>query len=303
MGAIKGNIRLHFADSPLFALTVAVDSAVRDDSKGNGVNKLCQGVDDKHAHPLSGVNQFLRCPVCANDDATTFKVGRFRDGAAFVVDEAELALARTVSDEERKSLAIRVHPVEQVERFMLPSAKPYFLKPQNSTEPEMQAYASMVRGIAEMTGQYAFLTRFSLKGSLKMYRLGVYENALTLTPMAWPTNILPSPQIDVEPPTGYVQQITTLAELSVSDFDVDTYADTRSQAVAALLDAATPVSAVVDAKGTLPTPKAAPSMGDALAEAVRAAQAAKKPVARKAAPRKAAPAKATKRAARSKAGV
>lgn len=288
--SIRGGIRLQLAALEMFGFTVAVATAVADDSKTNSVNYLCNGVDAKHKHDVSPVNSIMTCPVCKNADETTFKRGKFTQGVASIIDAAELAAARVVDPKEYTTITLATYDAAEIARHTLPQSKPYFLELANKGEADL--YAAFV-AMVTATPELAYIGVFSLKGASKIHQLGVFENALTITPIAWPASIKQPPANLGTPNQGNLTLAIDLVRATKTAFNPDAYVNERAQRVAAVIDAGTPMAAVVDKQGKVaPSVSASPAMDDVLRQAVAAAKAASAPAPRKATKR--APAKRVK---------
>lgn len=296
--SIRGGIRLQMAAQELFGFTVAVATAVEDEGKSNSVNYLCVGKDKDNVHDVSTVDSVLTCPVCKNNDRETFKRGKFRQGVASIIDAAELAAARVVDPKEYSTITISTYDAEEIDRCTLPQSKPYFLELPNKGDADL--YATFVE-MVKATPEIAYIGVFSLKGASRIHRLSVFENALTITPIAWPAAIKQPPANLGTPNQGNLALAIDLVRATKQSFDPDNYVNDRAKRVAAVIDAGTPVAAMVDKQGKVaPVTSAAPAMDDALRQAVAAAKAAKAPAPRKA-PAKRAPAKRAPKA-KAKAG-
>jgi non-homologous end joining protein Ku len=289
MGAIKTGVTISLG--PFFGVVVNVLSAVDDDAKSTGFNTLCVGTDK--AHVATRVHQELVCGECKNTNAETFVKGKdMGDGTYAIVDQDVLAAAATVGDDIKTELRITSHDAAKVAAATMPLGKTYFLEPGKG--PRAQEGYALLREQVRRRSDKAYVSVFASRSKPMMYRLGVYGQALTIVPQAWPTNIRAEPNVpDVDVDEAALTQLDALLDTLEQPFDPATYIDTRKDAMEAVIAAATMVEAgqTPDLKSVKSVAPAGLDLTSQLTAAVAAAKAAKPKVTRKAAPAKKAPTK------------
>lgn len=259
MAAVKSNIPLKIG--PFFGVPVSVVTAIEDDKKSTALNTLCDT-----GHAPARVRQDLKCPECSNNVKETFKKGQDRgDGTFVVVDADEVAAVTAISDDVKNSLTLTTHPVEQVNQHTLPSGKVYYLEPGKGGAAAYPLVVEMVKARPNL----AFCTVWAARTAPAMYRLGVYGDVLTLTQLAWPASVKATPNVGTDAKADEVKMALVLADQLSSDFDPETFRDTRSETLAAFIAAAEGVEGATKPESAVVTPKVT-SMMDMLAAAVAA---------------------------------
>lgn len=262
MAAVKSNIQIKIG--PFFGVPVSVITAVDDDKKSTGLNIICDS-----GHAPSRVRQDLKCPECQNDDKTSFKKGQERpDGSVVIVDAAEVAAVTAIPDDVKNTLTLTSHPIEQVAEHTLPSGKVYYLEPGKGGA---KAYPLLVQMIKERPN-LGFVTVWAPRSAPAMYRLGLFGDVLTLTQLAWPASVKPTPNVETDFNPDEVKMACVLADQLSSDFDPETFRDTRTETLAAFIAAAEGVEGAEKPTAPASAPKVT-SMMDMLAAAVAASSA------------------------------
>lgn len=264
--------------NPFFGFTVKTATAVKEDKTGS-FNMICPGsvigrpdTDEKHDHAPAGVNMRFVCPVCGNDDRTTFKQGKKQDdGTVLMFEDDAVAEAKDADEDSKKLLRVSAHPLDQVETRALFSGKAYFLRPEASNEKPYKLFAKLI----EDNPDKAFLTTYTYTKVSKLYRFMVFDGCLALAPLCWPEDLAETPDVpQVDISEGEQAQGQTLIDMLLDDFRPEEFRDNRRVAIQQLMDAATGVEgAVVEATGK--APKATVDMSGALQAALAAARAAK----------------------------
>ena len=276
MAAVKANIPLKIG--PFFGVPVSVVTAIEDEAKSTGLNTLCTGDVDKiedgkavhvDAHPAARCRQNLACETCGNDNKETFKKGQERpDGTYAIVDAAEVAEAIAIPDDVKNTLTLTSHPAEQVMQQTLAQGKVYYLEPGKGGAAAYPLVVEMVRARPNL----AFCTIWAARSAPKMYRLGLYGDTLTLTELAWPASVKAAPANPGGAKEDEVKMALVLADQLTSDFDPETFRDTRTETLAAFIAAADGVEGAAKPEAAVVTPKTT-SMMDMLQAAVAASSA------------------------------
>lgn len=238
-------------------------------------------------HAPVRIKQTLACPECKNADRGSFvKATETDDGKYAIVSAEKLEAATAVPDDVKNTITLTAHPAEQVQ-FAIPGEKTYFLAP--GTDPN--AYALMVR-LVEERRDVALLTTFAVRSKPALYRLGVYQGALTLTEMAYPEAIRPAPENTGVVDEAMAAMASQFLDTITTDYDAASYTDTRSEAIRKVVEAADVVAAGGEAAPTAGEPT---DLMAAMAAAI--GQAPAKKTARKKTARKKTAAKKTARKA------
>lgn len=206
----------------LISVTVGVQGAI-DEDEGPKFNTVCDT-----GHAPARVKQSLVCPSCQNDDKGTFKKAQpTDDGKYVVVDPEKLKEVATVKPEVKDAINLTAHPADDL-RFVLPGTKVYYLAPNKG---EHDLYALMVE-LVESRTDVALCAKFAVRSKPAMYQLGVYEGALTLTEVAWPTQIRQAPAHTGTADPAMAGMAAKFLDTIIQPFDATAYTDERAEAVA-----------------------------------------------------------------------
>lgn len=269
--------KLRVEVNPFFGFSVKAATAIRDD-KSSQFNMICPGgiVHDDDDNPVdhapSGVNMKFICPVCQNDDRSTFVQGKVQDDNTVLMFSSDAVKEAKATDEEPKTkLRISCHPAEQVDTRALFSGKAYHLVPEAANDKPYSLFVKLI----EANSERAFLTTWAYRDVVKLYRLMVFDGVLTLAPLCWPEDLAETPKVPNEIiEDAELAQGQALIDLLVEDFDASDYRNVRREAIKAMVDSATGIEgAVVEATGKSKAPTQ--DLSGALAAALAAAQAAK----------------------------
>lgn len=287
-GSIRNSVKLTVG--PFLSVTVNVLGAVDDDDKETSLSNICAGHPPFSAeHPPSGVKQDLKCPVCDNNDKTSFKKGRISGSTFSIVDSVAVAAAAVATAGNPLLMEFTAHAASDLDGKTLNGDKVYFLDCQGGYE---KIYALLV-ALVNSRPDLVLLTTWASRTKPAMYRLTTFNGALAVQKLAWLTSIRKAPIINETPDAKNLAQAQALIEMTVTPFDPATYVDTRSAALQALIAQAQGIegAAVVV---TAAAPRAVENDLTAMLEAALAAAGATvpaQPTATPAAPRKRAPAK------------
>lgn len=254
MGKIRSGVALKFG---LLPVNVDVVSAI-ERPKAVSFKTLCTNNHDPH--PISSI---YTCQDCGNTDKSSFVKGQQVDKNTYaVVDADQLKVAAEIDPALQTEMPLTVHPTEQVDQHTIEGGNVYFLAPSKGAD---TAYALMLE-LLRQHPERAFVTVWAPRTVPSMYRLGVFNNALVLTELAWPEHVAVAPNVTTAPSEQEVALGEQLLTMATADFDAATYRDTRTERLAAIAAGGT-----VTAGSTPTTTGSASSLLDALTAAVNAA--------------------------------
>lgn len=288
-GSIRNSVKLTVG--PFLSVTVNVLGAVDDDDKEVSLSNICIGNQPFSAeHPPSGVKQNLKCPVCENDDKTSFKKGRIDGGTVSIVETAAVAATTVATAGNPLLMEFSAHPADDLDGKTLNGDRVYFLACQGGHE---KIYALLVALVVSRP-DLVLLTTWASRSKPAMYRLVTFNGALAVQKLAWLTSIRTAPVVNETPDAKNLAQAQTLVEMAVTPFDPATYVNTRSAALQALIAQAQGVEGAAVIPTAAAAPKAVENDLTAMLEAALLAAGATvpaQPTATPAAPRKRAPRK------------
>lgn len=240
-------------------LTGAVDKSSGDEQ----LKTLCVGMDGTE-HAPSAISSKYHCPTCGDiHDRTQLKKGRPSGDGFVVVNPEDLnELKADTSEQFKKEVSLTAHPAEQVLNGTVSGDKRYYLQP----EAAGQRFA-VIRSLIADNPQYAFLAQYTVSARVSTYMARVEGDAILLEERT-PAALLPAPQIEAEPNEAMLEMAEQLLGTLVTDFDASNYADTYTERLREMLDAAE----VTEGDTTTPVVAAAPkqSKDDALMAALEA---------------------------------
>jgi non-homologous end joining protein Ku len=266
---------------------VGLIGAVEDEDPG--LVSICQHPGGRHVDaPPSRIRRRDFCPVCDNDQKSTFAKGKPTGSGVMILDAAAME-ALAVPEASKKEIDLKVHPAAQMTRAF-PTGKSYYLQAQKG---EGNNYALLARLLTILRDEYAWIGEYSFGGAPNMYHLVVLDGTLALRQLARPSAVREKPEVN----DGLVNQQylglgQQLAAAIVVDYDPANYADGRLEKLDELLGSQVPVALAGDG------PRVTVDLAAALTAMIAAnapAAAAKPPGQR--APRKPRAAASTKRGA------
>lgn len=242
---------------PLFSFNVNLLTAIE---RETAFHTVCD-----NGHLPARVQAPRVCPTCGNRDTSTFKSGREVDGQLVVVDPTQL---RQSVPPPPRELVVTAHPLRQVMAHTLPSGSVYLLAP--SDQASAAGYA-VLRHVLLANPDLALVVEFGVHTASRMWRIGLYEEALTLAELAWPETVRERPAIpDVVVADNVMAVANTLLQGLATDFDPTAYRDTAKAAREELVAAA-----LAEAPPRQPLPAKVPSnVSTSLLEALQASVAA-----------------------------
>lgn len=227
-------------------------------------------------HAPSPIKQRQYCPVCDNDDKTTFLKARKEGDAFVVINDDELAEARGSEDVVnalKTSVTLGMHEATEVHMQTLPAKAGYYLKPAN-TKAAREGYALLVHILRTnpnltLTGQWMPLTRANL------YEITLFGDTLVMQERERTASVQVE-AIDVSDDLNpqHVAMVGMVLSMLTTPFDPETYADDYMQRITALVASKDAVQGITPT-GTGTAAKAAPVV-DLTAALAQMAETAKK---------------------------
>lgn len=266
-------IKLHFGDE---VTTVKLLTAV--DKEGSGLKMVCNA-----DHEPASVKMPAVCTSCGKSgNIYSFPRAREIDGKLVVVTAEELAETRGTPIKE---IVVTAHPLGEVLENTFPGESQYLMVPSDANSVEIY---TLIRQALADNPNVALLTQFAVSTSNKMWRIGVFENGLSLSELAWPEHVKARPMIAR---VNVIDELRAVADewmaVNTVTFDPLAYRDmtkvAREELLAGKVASASPVAADAATVST--------SLLDRLRASVEAAKASAAPVPAKA-PRKRAAKKA-----------
>jgi DNA end-binding protein Ku len=222
MAALRSNVMLSLG---IITVPVAVQTAVSPPTEAQ-LNTLCHS-----GHPPTRTRQDLKCPACGNAERGSFVKGKEVGKDTFVLIDAATVEAAGPSEAVRNTLALTIHPADEVSSRTLSGGKVYFLAPGKAAG---ESYALLVELVRKRT-DVAFCTEFAVRSVAAMYRVGTFADALTLTELAWPEAVKAAPASDATLNPAMLPLAEQFVDTLTTPFDPATYRDTRTATLAAFI--------------------------------------------------------------------
>lgn len=268
-------------NASLFTIDLTADLTSARETAGS-FRQFCR----KDGHAPAGVKQRLACPVCDNDDATTFESAKPLGQNNFAVVSSEIKAAAADAAAALKGRAvITPHPLADVTATTLPADKVYFLQP----GPHEQGRYLLIRDILLDNPELAFVCALTVRSSASLFRLVVHHGALAIVELTRPHMVREAPQAVGEYNPALREAAASLLPTLAQPFEPDAYLDQAQVTLTSSLEDAEVV--VLDADKVPAAPASSQSDDGLLVDltkALEAARAAKEPAPKKRAPRKAA---------------
>lgn len=188
------------------------------------------------------------------------------DGVSIAVDPDKVRAIKT-GDLEKKHLALRVYPADEVAAAVRPGEKGYLVRPAKGKrkviEPSTEAAYNVLLTYVAAHPEVALVGDLIVKTTRSTYRLEMYGEQLFLQELVLPANLRERDDVDLdEPDPRLVGQLTQLAEVSLETFDVTNHTWDVADAMAELKARATAAAAPAD-----PATPAVPIFDDATIDA------------------------------------
>lgn len=236
-------------------------AVAKDDS--TSLKNLCVGQGTEHAP--TPINSVYQCPSCGPiTDRSTLKKGRPSGDGFAVVNQEDIAQLRAdTSKQYKEEVSLTAHPADQVLNGTTDTGKRYYLEPAGGTG---KRYA-IIRDLIEAHPQYAFVAQYTVSSRVGMYIARVHDGVIVLEGVE-EAQLLPAPHVEAEADKAMYEMLTQLVGGLVSDFDSSTYADTYTEQLRDMIDAADVLEPGATPSAT--TSKAKTSSDDALMAALEA---------------------------------
>jgi non-homologous end joining protein Ku len=224
----------------LISTQVRLTGAVEKDTTPR-LNTLCVGAEKGAEHAPVAIKQGYTCASCGPlTDKAALKKGKPAGDGYVVVEQEEIATARTESGAEyKKSIKFTAHPAAEVIENTAPNGTLYYLAPEGAGD----AYA-LLRDLIAAHAEVAFVALYTVSSRVGMYVARVHGDAIVLEGRYREAELKAAPELE---PAEVNKDLFGMAEQflegMVTEFDADSYVDTYTEAIKAMLDASTPVAA------------------------------------------------------------
>jgi non-homologous end joining protein Ku len=245
----------------MIAVTVSVHGAVGED-ESRSMKIVCS-----HGHAPTPIKQHQRCDVihpavgedepkpCANATGAVEGFGRARavDAGFVVIPPEVLEKDKDANALFKKSIALTVHPTEEVTSVLMPSGKSYYLALKTPNAATLYAYSLLSRMVADHP-EKAYMAKFSLRSATSVFQLTVAgKGTLVLRQMADAALVREHPSIaftDLDART--LELAGMVAEQQLTPFLVAEHGTGKSSIIADYAATQTPQSPVQVADTTKP---------------------------------------------------
>lgn len=289
---LPAKVSLNFGDG----VTAVVKLLTAVEKSESGLKMVCNGLKSDGSgveHAPVPVKSPTYCPTCdMHGNHYTFPRGQEVDGKMVVVSAEELAAAK---GEPIKSITVKPHRLEKVLANTFPGESQYLMIPSDAMS--VETYCMVHQALLD-NPDTALIATFAVQTSNKLWRVGPFEDGLSLSELAWPEDVKARPAI---PRVTVIPELRTFAtqwiEVMTDDFDPLAYRNLAKAGTAALIAArvgsAPPVQVL---PGVVPA-NVSMSLLDRLKASVEAATAESPPVKKPAAKRPAAKKTAARKSA------
>jgi non-homologous end joining protein Ku len=230
--------------------TVRLTGAINKDA-ALSLKSLCvgQGTAEHAATPISSVYQ---CPSCGpiTDRESLVKGHDTGDGWAIVTGDDIKELKADTSEQFKKKIALTAHPADQVLNSTQSGSKVYYLEPQAAGD-----RFAIIRDLIANHPQYAFVAQYTVTSNVATYVARVSGTAIVLEERVQ-LDLNDAPVVEGETNKPMYDMAAQLLGQMVVDFDASTYADTYTERLREMLDAANVVEGAEAPEGSKPRKKA-----------------------------------------------
>ena len=260
-------------------LEAGIHGAIEDDDAG--IVRVCThaGSQQERTAP-SRIKRRDYCPVCDQDEVSTFRRAKVVGGGVVLLDPNALQALVEADAATKTSIELTVHPTEQMTRAF-PTGKSYYLVPRAGAAGN---YALLATLMAKRPDR-SFVGEFAFQGAPALYQVQVSDGIIAMRQLARPEAVRDAPLVDqADANPAYLELAEQFADAICTDYDPAAYRDKRAEGVAKLVEAALPIAL---AGGDEPTPTGTVDLAAALQAALaKAAPATEKKPAPRRAPRK-----------------
>lgn len=223
----------------LLSVPVRVVGASKEDNESD-LKTLCCG--EGTAHKPVRVKQKYVCPSCGHERSSYHGWPRGTDNGdgTFTPVSAEALNSAQVDSDLKTKIDLVFCPREQVDAYAIPNGKVYYLPP--DTAAAAQLYAVLRDVIAAVEEERSAIAIWAYSTAPMYVRLVRMGDLLAIQQLAWPKSIVERP---LAPAADYDERLMTTAmmipDLLTTDFDPETFVDTRKVKIAEAIAAAGPV--------------------------------------------------------------
>lgn len=227
---------------------VSVYAAVGEDTSAK-LTTLCTHLNTplQHDHDPNPIKQKYVCPTCDSEAKENFVKGRKSGAQWVIIDDTVREQVKAAAKESADTIALTVHPADQVTGVLMPSGKSYYLgvkgDSDKATAKLSQAYTLLSRTIAGRP-DLAFMGKFTLSSTTSIFQLVVAgEGTLVLRQMAEADLVRKHPVIEwIEPTERALEIASAIADDAVVDFVDTTHGTGKTNIIAAYVEANAPAT-------------------------------------------------------------
>lgn len=228
MATVRKNVALSFS---LLTATVNVLSALVPKERNVTV---CTGAGGHPAHDPVRIRQENQCSQCGTVAFHELQKAREVSDGLILLTADDITEAAVDATQWKAKMSLTPHPSADVEVATAPGGKAYYLEPVAGHE---QNYGVLMHMISEHP-ELAFITRWTPRSSMGVYRLSVHEGALLMQERVAGDKVQPAPTFAAaEVPDallGMAEQVLGLDGV-IAPFDLATYRDTAEDKIAAIV--------------------------------------------------------------------
>lgn len=214
-------------------IPVNITNAVRRDES---LSNICLG-DPAHPHDAAGIRNNPACPICGNQDPTSWQKGhKEADGSYTPVQTTEVKqLQEEAVAGTKDMLTVIGHPANDVHTQTAPGKGCYQLTP---SKEGLRSFFNGIVDAIERHPEIAFVTLFSPTTRSNQYELFVQGGALVMAERvrAENLNLEPQPATSVEASDQQLMDQFVIPKITMP-FDPANYADTFKAKLEALIAA------------------------------------------------------------------
>jgi non-homologous end joining protein Ku len=231
------NIRITLG--ALVNFQASVHSAI-EDRENAGLSSLCVHENTEHKDkPASPIKRRDFCPVCDNDDKTTFRKGQLAGDSAVMLTAEQVEAAKAHGQSIKGALELTTHTTESV-NGTFPTGKSYYLNAKSPADAKLYAL------VAKTLGAHPELTLIgeaSLRGAAMLYQVVADGGTLIMRQLARPETVRERPVVEAETDEKLGPLLEQLLTVSAEPFDPQVYESKRAKALAEALAEAPTVAA------------------------------------------------------------
>jgi non-homologous end joining protein Ku len=229
-------------------VVVSVFAAVGEDTSAK-LTTLCTHLNTplQKDHKPNPIKQKYVCPTCESEDKAAFVKGRKAGSDYVILKEDVQEQVKAAAKESADTIALTVHPADQVTGVLMPSGKSYYLgvkgDSDKATAKLSQTYTLLSRLVSEHP-EWAFMGKFTLSSATSIFQLTVAgEGTLVLRQMADANLVRVHPNIEwIEPTERALEVAAMIAEDAIVPFVESTHGTGKTNIIAAYVEANAPAA-------------------------------------------------------------